>query len=147
MKRLARRSDQAGAWAAACRAAVLLLASSGCVWGTRPWNYGPATSPAGAQVAVRVRGESADRVGELYAADSAGVVVRAGRLVRVAWPRVAALDVAGQGDRFDVLWGETVAPATWGQLALVSRFPQGLQGELLREVLRRAGQDSLEVVR
>lgn len=125
--------------------ATLMLAGA-CTVGPSVWNYPIANRPAGATVAVRVIGETSDRVGELYASDSSGVVVRGARLVRIAWRSLAAMDVADQGARYDVRWGERVGEVKWRRLALLSRFPPGLRGEVLARVLASAGQDSLDVV-
>ena len=133
----------------AARAAAvtsLVLFAGACMIGPTVWNYPVATRPAGATVAVRVTGETSDRVGELLASDSGGVVVRGPRLARIPWRSLAAMDVADQGARYDVRWGERVGEAKWRRLALLSRFPSGLQGEVLRRVLAGAGQDSLDVV-
>lgn len=129
-------------------AVALLPGVTACHWGGRPETFPPALSPVGARVSVRVRGESADRAGELYAVDTAGVIVRGARLTRIHWPVLAALDVEGLGRRFDVPPGTTtVATDHRERLATVSRFPQGLSGELLTRVLARLGQDTLEEVR
>jgi hypothetical protein len=105
-----------------------LLLSSACVTnhGTRPDEFPPANSPEGVHVALRVRGESSDRVGELLAADSIGLTVRGQNIIRVAWSKVDALDVAGAGDDLDIWFGENVPPEKRARLALVSRFPQGM---------------------
>lgn len=123
---------------------IVVIATTSCSWGTRPWTYPPAQGPVGARVAVRVQGERADRLGELYACDSTGVTLRGERIVRIAWPRLAAMDVAGLGPTYDVRWGETVTAGKRGRLALVSRFPQGLQGDVLARVLVAARQDAIE---
>jgi len=128
-------------------AVALLSATTACHWGSRAEKFPPALLPVGASVSVRVRGESADRTGELYAVDTAGVVVRGARLTRIHWPVLAALDVVGLGQGFDVRSGTTVATDQRERLATVSRFPQGLSGELLTRVLARLGQDALEEVR
>ena len=125
---------------------ALGLALGACNHGVRPEDFRPANWPAGATVAVRVRGDSADRVGELYAADSAGLVLAAGRVSRIAWPAIAAMDVDRLDDRYDILHGEIVSPEKRARLALVSRFPQGLSGELLARVLAAHGQGVLEEV-
>src|SRR6185503_19889930 len=88
-------------------------------------------------------GDSADRVGELFAVDSIGVMVRAGSLVRVAWPRLRAMDVHKIGRSSDVRAGEVVTPDKRRRIAALSRFPQGLSGELLAAVLRELKQDTL----
>ena len=127
--------------------ALLLLAFSACNWGTRPENVAPAMGPEGARVAVRVRGETSDRVGELIAIDSTGVTVRAARLTRIHWPRVDAMDVQRMGSDYDIHFGETVTAEKRARLSPLSRFPQGLSGELLRRVLAAVSQSELEEVR
>lgn len=107
--------------------ALALVGGAGCFnHGTRPDSFRPAQGPEGARVALRVQGESADRVGELIAVDSIGITIREQRLVRIAWPRVAALDVAQLGKEYDIRFGEVVTAEKRARLALVSRFPQGL---------------------
>ena len=102
-------------------------------------------TPSGARVIVRLRGESTDRTGELYAVDSVGVTVRGERLVRMRWPRIAAIDVAKLGKGYDVSSDHAeVDAAHRARLAAVSRFPQGLTGALLERVLSRVGQSTLE---
>jgi len=126
--------------------ASALVAISACNWGMRPTEFLPALGPEGARVAVRVAHESVDRTGELYAADSAGVIVRSTRLIRVPWSRVAALDVLHLGADFDVAFGESPDATKRARLATVSRFPQGLSGELLARVLARVNQRSIDQV-
>src|SRR5436190_14446735 len=89
----------------------MLLVSSACIvnHGIRPEDFPPANGPEGVNVALRVRGESADRVGELLAADSIGLTVRGQSIVRVAWSKVEALDVAGAGIDLDIQFGETAS--------------------------------------
>jgi hypothetical protein len=106
---------------------ALVAATTACFnWGTRPKDFEPAMGPRGARVALRVRGESADRLGELIAVDSAGITIDNGKFVRIAWARVDALDVAQLGRDYDIRFGEEVTQEKRARLALVSRFPQGL---------------------
>src|SRR4051794_7298841 len=104
-----------------------LMLATGCVHGTRPENFPPAIGPEGVQVALHVRGETRDRVGELLAADNSGLTIRDPGIIRVAWDKIAALDVAGLGSDFDVQFGETASAEKRARLALVSRFPQGME--------------------
>jgi hypothetical protein len=131
------------------RAAIALVATvAACRWGPKGRDFPPAVSPAGARVAVRVRGVSTDRVGELYAADTAGVVVRDDRLARVRWPDVIAMDVLKLGKGYDIRTGHgEIDAAHRARLAAVSRFPQGLTGPLLARVLSLVGQPSIDEVR
>lgn len=122
------------------------VALSACVWGTRPNRFPPALGPQGARVALRVTGESRDRVGELYAVDSAGIVLAETSLTRITWPRVHALDVERLDERFDIFRGETVSVDKRERLRLISRFPQGLSGALLDSVLSKRGQRAIDVI-
>jgi len=126
--------------------AVMLFAAA-CNWGTRPETLAPANGPQGVRVAVRVRDESADHLGELYAVDSIGVIFRENALIRVSWARLAAMDVKGMGPSYDIGLDEAVTPAKRAKIAPLSRFPQGLDAALLRSVLSALNQPALEEVR
>jgi hypothetical protein len=124
---------------------VMLLAAA-CNWGTPPEKLAPANGPQGARVALRVRGENSDRLGELFAVDSVGVTIRDATVIRVRWSKLDAMDVKNMGSAYDVGFGETVTPDKRAKLAPLSRFPQGLSGALLRSVLSTLGQSALEEV-
>ena len=104
-----------------------LLFAAGCNWGTRPVDFAPANGPQGARVAARVRGEDYDRLGELLAVDSTGITIRTNVVTLIAWTRLAALDVDGLGNDYDVRAGEVVGNNKIARLSLVSRFPQGIK--------------------
>lgn len=123
----------------------LLVLLGACYWGTPPTKFPPAQGPRGAQVAVRVTGEPSDRVGELFAADSIGVVVRATRLIRVPWNRLHAMDVDRVGRGYDIPHGQSPDAAHVARLAALSRFPHGLRDDLLRRVLQLLAQDSVDI--
>lgn len=122
------------------------VALGACVWGTRPNRFPPALGPQGARVALRVTGESLDRVGELYAVDGEGIVLAQSSLTRITWPRVLAMDVDRLDEKFDILAKETVSAEKRERLRLISRFPQGLSGALLDSVLSKRGQRAMEVI-
>jgi hypothetical protein len=127
------------------RSAMLLCAGlSACTYGMRPDDFEPAKRPVGARVAVRVEGERADRRGELFAVDSLGVMIGGERLVRVRWSRLAAMDVDRLDHPYDISFGERVAPERRERIATISRFPQGLSGELLQRVLTKFTVKTLE---
>ena len=132
-------------------AVVLLLAAlllaAGCNWGTRPQNFAPALGPAGASVTFRLREGRSTQTGELYAVDSSGAILLAPRLVHVAWSRFDWADVQKLGDEYDVAGRQPVGAEQRARLALVSRFPQGLSGDLLQRVLRMLSQPALEELR
>lgn len=125
---------------------VLLPFATACQWGTRPTTLRVARSAAGAQVAVRLTNEQRDRVGELLAVDSAELFLREARLTYITWPRIRALDVAQLGLDYDLPPGRAATPEHKQRLALISRF-RSLSGDLLLQVLRSVGQDSLDVIR
>jgi hypothetical protein len=127
-------------------ALVAALVPLSCNWGTRPNKLPAAQRAVGARVSVYVSGERGVRAGELYAADSTGVTFRGARLVRVDWPRLGEMDVDRMDARYDVRRGEVVGAEKRARIALVSRFPQGLDGELLARVLAQLGQDTLDTV-
>ena len=124
-----------------------LALPAACTHGTRVADFPPARGPSGASVALRVTGERADRLGEIYASDTASVMLRTtSSLMRIPWTRIAAMDVAGLGLDYDVRWGETAPPAKHRRLAQVSRFPQGLRGDLLARVLALSALASVDEV-
>lgn len=125
---------------------ALLPLATACQWGTRPTTLRVAQSAAGAEVAVRITDEPRDRVGELLAVDSAGLYLRETRLTYITWPRIRALDVAQLGLNYDLSPGRVATPEYKQRLTLISRF-RSLSGDLLQQVLRSVGQDSLDVIR
>ncbi len=96
---------------------------------------------------MRVQGEPSDRVGELFAVDSVGVTIYNGKLQRVGWARLEAMDVDKLGSDYDVSRGEQVGDVKRARLAPLSRFPQGLSNELLRAVLAKLQLTELEETR
>lgn len=123
---------------------LVTVGASACNHGTRPQDFRPAVSPVGATVWVLGEGDRREREGELFAVDSSGVLVLSGRLVRFRWERLARLDVVGLGGDFDVRPRAKPDSALRARLALVSRFPQGLDGDLLRRVLATLGQEAVD---
>jgi hypothetical protein len=132
--------------ASICAIALLALGTA-CHWGTRAGEFPPARLPVGARVAMHLRGDPIVRVGELFAVDSSGVTVRGERLMHVRWNVLDLMDVDGLGGGYDVDYGGTrVTAAQRARLAIVSRFPQGLSGELLARVLALVGQSKVDEV-
>ncbi len=123
------------------------VALGGCQWGKRTRDFGFALTPSGADVAFRVRGEGDDRRGELFAVDSLGVTIRSETLVLVRWSRLSGLGVDKLGSEFRVVEGERISAQKREKLALVSRFPQGLSGPLLDQVLATLKQGALEEIK
>lgn len=125
----------------------LIAGLSGCHWGVRPATFPPAMGPAGALVGVRVKGEPADRVGELYSVDSTALMILASnRLTRIGWQRLEAMDVDKLARAYDIRPGETVTADKRARLSALSRFPGGINRDLLARLLHKLGQDSVEVI-
>lgn len=127
------------------RAAFVLaiLAVSACMHGTPLREFTPATSPAGITVSFRLAIEREPRSGELFAADSTGITVRTSQLMHVSWTSLRFVRVPGRGTYFDAFEPRGQSAELVAQLALLSRYPQGLDGPLLAEVLRSLKQDAL----
>lgn len=128
---------------------VIAMSLSGCNWGTRPQKFSPALGPQGARVAVRVTNEPSDRLGELFASDSVGVTILSDdrHLIRIAWRRVDAMDVSKVGAEYDLRHGEQPSAEKRQRVALLSRFPQGLNRDLLARTLALLRQDALQEIR
>lgn len=123
--------------------ALLALLSIACVHGTTLATFGPAISPGGAHVTFRVIDERAERSGELFAVDVVGVTILSDRLVHVPWSRLSYVRVPGRGTYYDTSERLRQSTDLKSQLAQLSRFPQGLSGPLLAEVLVILKQDAL----
>lgn len=95
---------------------------------------------------VRVNGESQSRAGELFAADSAGLVLSSGQLLLVRWQQVRALKVDQMGSWYDPDRGISMDSVKLARLGAISRFPQGLRGDLLQRVLASVNQPALIAV-
>lgn len=142
------RPRRASRLAAASTVLVIAMSIAGCNWGTRPQKFSPALGPQGARVAVRVTNEPSDRLGELFAADSVGVTILDDdrHLMRIAWRRVDAMDVSKVGAEYDLRHGEQPDADKRQRIALLSRFPQGLRGDLLSRTLAALRQDALQEI-
>lgn len=128
---------------------LVAMSLAGCNWGTRPQKFSPALGPQGARVAVRVTSEPSDRLGELFASDSIGVTILDDdrHLTRIAWQRVDAMDVSKVGAEYDLRHGEQPSAAKRQRIALLSRFPQGLSGDLLSRTLAALELDGLREIK
>jgi hypothetical protein len=124
---------------------VISLAGA-CTWGTRVKSLALANTPGGANAFYELKGEELRALAEVYAADTAAVFLRDGRLRRIPWTRLAYLDFEALGQPYDVVRGVRPDSARLARIRLVSRFPQGLSGPLLAQVLVALKQDAVEEV-
>ena len=119
-------------------AAALLFTSGSCFnYGNRIADFPPANGPQGAQVSMRVSGEIKDRVGELYAIDSTGVIIRSDGLTRIHWRRLVAFDTDKMGRNYSMRGAEFDDATRRAAIASVSRFPQGLTSTQLAYILEQ----------
>ncbi len=123
---------------------LIAALASGCVHGITPEKLPFAAAPAGAMISVRVTAERSARSGELLAADSAGILLRDARIVRIPWTRVRLVDVRSIESGFDIPPGSADVPARQRRLALVSRFPQGITEPVLAQLLAASKQERVE---
>ncbi len=120
------------------------LTSTACQWGQRADRFSAATTPAGTDVRFRNDDRDSYQRAELYAVDSAGVYVFDGRLRYVAWTQLRALEVPRFGEAYRSYNGLVPSAGTQRRLALLSRFPQGLDGTLLANVLQLLNQQTVD---
>lgn len=117
---------------------------SACHWGQRAERFSAATTPAGTDVRFRDYDREGYQRAELYAVDSAGVFVFDGRLRHVAWTQMRAFQVPRFGEAYRSSNGLVPSADTQRRLALLSRFPQGLDGVLLANVLQLLNQQTVD---
>ena len=125
--------------AARVLAASLVCAGAGCMIGGKPERYQPAAAPEGVSATVALRGERFDV--ELLALDDTALIVRRLNVTPpVAYVRYASI----RGAKFNQVGiletGRPPDARVREKLRLVSRFPQGLSADLLRELLTLHGQ-------
>jgi len=124
----------------------LLAVAGACTWGTRVISQPFAKTPAGANAAYQVRGAPTASFGELFAVDSNTVLIHSDRLRRIPWARMTYVNFPTLGSKFDLRSGERPDSAKLARLGRVSRFPQGLSGPILAQVLLAIKQDAVEDV-
>lgn len=130
------------------RFALVLTAAllAGCTMRHGEWldTYPPATGPAGLTAQLRLLEEDrGEMTGELLAVEDHGfLVLHRDTVVRVHYPRIEGATFPDRRT-LRVSGGQPPAPAVRDTLRLLSRFPQGVDGNLLRRLLDAYGQDDL----
>lgn len=122
----------------------LSLGLASCQWGQRAERLPAAITPAGATVRLQGYNPGSSAEGELYAVDSTGVLLHDGRLRQIAWSELRSFLVLRFGDAYRSSGGVVPPEEKRRRIAAVSRFPQGLEGELLARVLAQLQQPSVE---
>lgn len=123
---------------------LLVPTLAACRHGVPIAEYDTANRPNGAQVSLRrATPGTAPANAELIALDGTGVYVLGDRLWFLRWRDLDQFALPGLGSRYQLQSGETPDDVQRQRLMLVSRFPQGLNAELLARVLEALKQDSV----
>jgi hypothetical protein len=119
---------------------LALCALAGCQVGTHARNYQPATGPAGAIVNLELADRSRTR-GELLAVEpDALLLLRIDELTRISLSQIR------RGRAPKIGFDGRLAGNTRERLRLVSRFPQGISGELEGRLLQAHGQSAVKIL-
>jgi hypothetical protein len=121
---------------------MIACLSNGCSVGITAAKYPPAQGPSG--VIVRVKTAQGDVSGELIEVRDAGIVVLANQKLRLLPYTVIVSSEVDRTDSGYAISQRTVPrPAVQAHLRLLSRFPQGLAPDLMRQLLDTYGQTEL----
>lgn len=126
--------------------ASTLLLTTACTAG----GWSRADLSAGKGGSVRIQAGDTRMDGELLLADEDGLLVLAnGRIARVPWGAVRALDFRNRPVEIEAghSLGVPPFPGELRAIQLASRYPYGLTPEQLHRVLADLGQDRVDVVR
>src|SRR5688572_8934166 len=126
--------------------AVAAAGPQGCTLGTTPGEFGPAMTPRGVETRLGLPGRVA-LVGELLTVSDSGLIVLAAgpRVVHAHWP--ALQSATFRQVRARLSGGIPPDARTRERIRLVSRFPYGMQPELMTRLLVSLGLEQVEVVR
>jgi len=124
-------------------ALIVVPVVGACTHGTRVATLDGATSPGGFHAYYRTIGDTVHHFGELFAVDATALLIRTDVIRRIPWDRLEYLNVDKVGNAFDVKVKQRPDAAKIERLRLSSRFPQGLSGPLLAQVLATLKQDAI----
>jgi len=119
-----------------------LLVLTGCVWGKLPKDFPPAQQATGGKVTFYLKGGTGASHGELFAIDDEYAYVFDSVLYRVRWDKMSSIDLDDSSGQY-MLYSPSEREER-RRFAAVSRFPQGLSGPLLAQVLQRLDQPRVE---
>ena len=117
--------------------------TGGCAYGMTTEKLTPAHEPAG--VVARISTDQQPLSGELIELRDDGLLLVSDKIVRlVPYARIASAQFDQTKDKID--GHQPPSRERRERLRLLSRYPQGLGPDLLRELLRAYGQDELKGV-
>lgn len=121
---------------------MLACLSNGCSLGMTTRKYRPAQDPKG--VTMRVGTAQGQLLGELIEVRDAGIVVLADQKLRLLpYTAILSSEVDQTGSHYSISKRTVPKPDVQAHLRLLSRFPQGLTPELMRQLLDALGQAEL----
>jgi len=121
---------------------ILACLSNGCSFGMTTRKYPPAQGPTG--VIMRLRTAQGQISGELIEVRDVGIVVLVDQKLRLlSYPVILSSEVDRTDSRYAISQGIVPKPDVQAHLRLLSRFPQGLTPELMRQLLETYGQTEL----
>lgn len=132
--------------------AVMSLWLPACTLGMRTKNFAPAQGPEGVRIEALVRSAGAQAPagvkGELLEVREAALLVLTSsgtrRVLEVPYAAIEAASFQNMGRKASLAGGVLPSPALRELLRKLSRFPQGLRGELLAQLLKTHGQTAVE---
>lgn len=124
--------------------ASLAVVAAGCVYGPKLAEFGPAQTPYGVQTEIVLQEmdpDSTGHEGELLALhDTEMMVLVDSQVVRV--PLAAIRKARFEDLNILSVGAHQLGPRKRKHLSLLSRYPRGLQGEMLDDLLRRHNQSA-----
>ena len=126
-------------------AVILVSVALACSVGTKGKDFLPAHEPGGATVQIRYGRASLRLAGELLAVQEDGLLGRTGDTVWLAPNSVLRRgEIVTRGMR--AAFSGRLQGSARERFRLLSRFPQGVTPEVLRQVLTAYGRDSVQVL-
>jgi hypothetical protein len=129
---------------------VVILTLAGCTVGPDVSKLAPARTGQGVNILVvpveTPDGSAYGRIdGELLAVRDDALLLRAGLLALVSYASIERAEVEGFG-RLTFGHGRPPTEVQRQELRLLSRYPQGVSGDLLRRLLDAYNQDELRTI-
>lgn len=123
----------------------VLLGLASCSVGPRAEKFVPAHRPGGAEVRLDFGRRKGSAVGELIAVQDTALLILVASVIELV--PLASIDrgaVTASGSRAS--FSRRPTPETRERLRLLSRYPNGVTPELLRQLLEAYGQAELKVL-
>jgi hypothetical protein len=121
---------------------MLVCLTNGCSFGMTARKYRPAQDPQG--VIMRLDTAQGQLSGELIEVRDDGIVLLADQMLRLLpYTAILSSELDQTASRYSISRRAAPEPDVQEHLRLLSRFPQGLSPELMRQLLDAYGQTEL----